>query len=188
VPHFEKMLYDNALLARTYLEAFQVTGDAAYRDVVTEVLDYIRREMTDPQGGFYSATDADSEGVEGKFFVWTPEEVARVLGNDEDARRLCACYDISAQGNWEHKSIPNRMRPLDDVARELNVTTDELKETMHRVRPLLYEARKQRVPPGVERHDDLGHGGSRSRLGPAGLFGCGTADRQFSVAGAPHGW
>ncbi len=150
VPHFEKMLYDNALLARTYLEAFQVTGDAAYRDVVTEVLDYIRREMTDPQGGFYSATDADSEGVEGKFFVWTPEEVERALGNDEDARRFCACYDISAQGNWEHKSIPNRMRPLDAVARELNVTTDELKETMHRVRPLLYEARKQRVPPGLD--------------------------------------
>ena len=150
MPDFEKMLYDNALLAKTYLEAFQVTGDAAYRDVVTEVLDYIRGEMTDPQGGFYSATDADSEGVEGKFFVWTPEEVARALGNDEDARRFCACYDISAQGNWEHKSIPNRMRPLDDVARELNVTTDELKETMHRVRPLLYEARKQRVPPGLD--------------------------------------
>ena len=98
VPHFEKMLYDNALLARTYLEAFQVTGDAAYRDVVTEVLDYIRGEMTDPQGGFYCATDADSEGVEGKFFVWTPEEVARALGNDEDARRFCACYDITAPG------------------------------------------------------------------------------------------
>jgi len=83
VPHFEKMLYDNALLAKTYLEAFQVTGDTAYRDVVTEVLDYIRREMTDADGGFYSATDADSEGVEGKFFVWTPEEVARAVGNDD---------------------------------------------------------------------------------------------------------
>ena len=150
VPHFEKMLYDNALLARVYLEAFQVTGHAAYRDVVTEVLDYIRREMTDPQGGFYSATDADSEGVEGKFFVWTPDEVARAVGNGEDVRRVCAVYDITPQGNWEHKSIPNRMRPLDAVARELNVTTDELQETMRRVRPLLYEARKQRVPPGLD--------------------------------------
>ena len=150
VPHFEKMLYDNALLAKTYLEAFQVTGDMAYRDVVTEVLDYICREMTHADGGFYSATDADSEGVEGKFFVWTPEEVARAVGNDEDARRFCACYDISSQGNWEHKSIPNRMRPLDAVARELNATTDALKDTMRRVRPLLYEARKRRVPPGLD--------------------------------------
>ena len=149
VPHFEKMLYDNALLARTYLEAFQVTGESAYRDVVTDVLDYIRREMTDPQGGFYSATDADSEGVEGKFFVWTPDEVSRIVG-EEDARRFCACYDITPQGNWEHKSIPNRMRPLDLVARELNLTTDELQDTMRRVRPLLYEARKQRVPPGLD--------------------------------------
>ena len=150
VPHFEKMLYDNALLARIYVEAFQVTGHAAYRDVITEVLDYIRREMTDPQGGFYSATDADSEGVEGKFFVWTPEEVVRAVGNGEDARLFCAAYDITSQGNWEHKSIPNRMRPLDAVARELNVTTDELKDAMRRVRPLVYEARKQRVPPGLD--------------------------------------
>jgi hypothetical protein len=150
VPHFEKMLYDNALLAKTYLEAFQVTGDAAYRNVVTEVLDYIRREMTDAEGGFYSATDADSEGVEGKFFVWTPEEVARAVGNEEEARRFCACYDISPQGNWEHKSIPNRMRPLDAIARELHVTTDELNDTIRRVRPLLYAARTQRVPPGLD--------------------------------------
>jgi uncharacterized protein YyaL (SSP411 family)/aryl-alcohol dehydrogenase-like predicted oxidoreductase len=150
VPHFEKMLYDNALLARTYLEAFQVTGEAAYRDVVIDVLDYIRGEMTDPLGGFYSATDADSEGEEGKFFVWTPGEVARALGNEEDARRICACYDISAQGNWEHKSIPNRLRPFDAVCRELNITADELKDTIRRVRPFLYEARKQRVPPGLD--------------------------------------
>jgi uncharacterized protein YyaL (SSP411 family)/aryl-alcohol dehydrogenase-like predicted oxidoreductase len=150
VPHFEKMLYDNALLARTYLEAFQVTGQEAYRDVTTDVLDYIRREMTDPLGGFYSATDADSEGVEGKFFVWTPEEVTQAIPDGEDARRFCACYDITAEGNWEHKSIPNRMRPLDAVARELNVTTDELKDTMRRVRPRLYDARKGRIPPGLD--------------------------------------
>src|SRR5205085_6078114 len=95
VPHFEKMLYDNALLTRTYLEAYQVTKQASYRQITTEVLDYILREMTDPAGGFYSATDADSEGVEGKFFVWTPAEVEAVLQNAEDARRFCACYDIT---------------------------------------------------------------------------------------------
>ena len=95
---------------RAYLEAFQVTGNDSYRQVVTEVLDYVLREMTDDQGAFYSATDADSEGEEGKFFVWTPEQVAQALDN-EDCRRFCAVYDITKQGNWEHKNIPNRMRP-----------------------------------------------------------------------------
>jgi len=150
VPHFEKMLYDNALLARTYLEAYQVTKQASYRQVTTEVLDYILREMTDPAGGFYSATDADSEGVEGKFFVWTPAEIQSVLQNAEDTRRFCACYDISEQGNWEHRSIPNRLRPIEAVAKELNLTIDELHETIQRVRPLLYRARRERVPPGLD--------------------------------------
>jgi len=150
VPHFEKMLYDNALLARTYLEAFQVTRQSSYRQVVSEVLDYILREMTDPQGGFYSSTDADSEGIEGKFFVWTPAEVRAALRHEEDARRVCGCYDITDQGNWEHHSIPNRLKPLEAVAKELNVTVDELRETMNRTRPLLYEARRRRIPPGLD--------------------------------------
>jgi uncharacterized protein len=150
VPHFEKMLYDNALLTRTYLEAYQVTKHASYRQVVTDVLEYILREMTDPAGGFYSATDADSEGVEGKFFVWTPTEIQAVLQNAEDTRRFCACFDITDQGNWEHKSIPNRLRPIEAVAKELNLTIDELYETIHRVRPLLYRARQERVPPGLD--------------------------------------
>ena len=150
VPHFEKMLYDNALLARSYLEAFQVTKQPSYRQVTIEVLDYILREMTDPAGGFYSATDADSEGIEGKFFVWTPAEVQAVLQNAEDTRRFCSCYDITDQGNWEHRSIPNRLRPIEAVAKELNLTTDELYDTVHRVRPLLYRARQERVPPGLD--------------------------------------
>ncbi|HKO31294.1 MAG TPA: aldo/keto reductase, partial [Nitrospiraceae bacterium] len=150
VPHFEKMLYDNALLARTYLEAYQVTKQASYRQVTTEVLEYILREMTDPAGGFYSATDADSEGVEGKFFVWTPTEVQTVLQNAEDTRRFCACFDITDPGNWEHRSIPNRLRPIEAVLKELNLTIDELYETIHRVRPLLYRARQERVPPGLD--------------------------------------
>ena len=81
VPHFNKMLYDNALLARTYVEAYQVTHDPNYRRVAIETLDYILQEMTSPDGGFYSATDADSEGVEGKFFVWTPEQIRAVLSS-----------------------------------------------------------------------------------------------------------
>ena len=150
VPHFEKMLYDNALLARVYVEAYQVTKKPLYRQVATEVLDYVCREMTGPEGGFYSSTDADSEGVEGKFFVWTPTEVQDILKNDEDTRRFSALYDITESGNWEHTNIPNRLRPLEDVARQLNLTTDELMEIVPRAKPLLYEARRHRVPPGLD--------------------------------------
>ena len=150
VPHFEKMLYDNALLARVYVEAYQVTKTPRYRDVATDVLNYICREMTGPAGGFYSSTDADSEGVEGKFFVWTQPQVQEVLRNDEDSRRFCALYDITKSGNWEHTSIPNRLQPIEDVARQLQLTPDELLNTASRVKPLLYEARRQRVPPGLD--------------------------------------
>lgn len=150
VPHFEKMLYDNALLARVYVEAYQVTKNPAYRRVACEVLDYVLRDMAGPTGGFYSATDADSEGVEGKFFVWQPAEVQAAAGNPEDARRYCALYDITEKGNWEHASIPNRLRPLSEVAKELNLTSDELLEAAARVTPLLYRARLQRVPPGLD--------------------------------------
>ena len=150
VPHFEKMLYDNALLARTYLEAYQVTKQTSYRQVTIDVLEYILREMTDPAGGFYSATDADSEGMEGKFFVWTPTEIQEVFQNTEDTLRFCACYDITDLGNWEHRSIPNRLRPIESVVKELNLTIDELYETIQRVRPLLYRARQQRIPPGLD--------------------------------------
>ena len=150
VPHFEKMLYDNALLARVYVEAFQVTKNPLYRQVATDVLDYVLREMTGPQGGFYSATDADSEGVEGKYFVWSPTDVRAAVQNDDDARRFCALYDITDSGNWEHASIPNRLRPSEDIAKDLNLTTDELLETAAHVKPILYKARQQRIPPGLD--------------------------------------
>src|SRR5213594_238791 len=169
VPHFEKMLYDNALLTRTYLEAYQVTGEADYQLVATETLDYVLREMTSPEGGFYSATDADSEGVEGKFFVWTPEEIRKVVPTDEDAGRFCAYYDITPGGNWVEPvakahgdlesqgrseqrapSIPNVPRPLVEVARTLGIPPEELRQSIDRLRPLIYEARRKRVPPGLD--------------------------------------
>ncbi len=150
VPHFEKMLYDNALLARVYVEAYQVTKQPLYRQVATEVLEYILREMTGPEGGCYSATDADSEGVEGKFYVWSPAEVRAAVPDPEDVRRFCALYDITESGNWEQTNIPNRLRPIDEVARQLDVTTDELLDTAARVKPLLYQARTRRVPPGLD--------------------------------------
>ena len=150
VPHFEKMLYDNALLARVYVEAYQVTKKPLYRQVAADVLDYVLREMTGPSGGLYSATDADSEGVEGKFFVWTPADVRAALGSDEDARRFCALYDITDGGNWEHTNIPNRLHPIEAIAEQLNLTTDELLETAARVKPVLYRARLTRIPPSLD--------------------------------------
>lgn len=150
VPHFEKMLYDNALLARVYVEAYQVTKNPLYRQVATETLDYVLREMTGPAGGFYSATDADSEGVEGKFFVWTPADVRAALNDEETARRFCALYDITDAGNWEHTNIPNRLRPIEEVARHIDLRTDELLETAARAKPALYRARQQRIPPGLD--------------------------------------
>jgi uncharacterized protein YyaL (SSP411 family) len=110
VPHFEKMLYDNAQLIRVYLHAFQVTGDEFYKRVAVETLEYVRREMLDGSGGFYSTQDADSEGEEGKFFVWTPEEIAEVVGK-EDAKTFCEYYDVTSNGNFEGKSILNVKNP-----------------------------------------------------------------------------
>ncbi len=106
VPHFEKMLYDNAQLIRIYLHLFQITKSETSRRIAVETLEYVIREMLDPAGGFYSSQDADSEGVEGKFFVWTPEETVEVLGED-DGRIYNEYYDVAATGNFEGKSIPN---------------------------------------------------------------------------------
>jgi uncharacterized protein YyaL (SSP411 family)/aryl-alcohol dehydrogenase-like predicted oxidoreductase len=149
VPHFEKMLYDNALLTRAYLEGFQATGDPAYAEVARDALDYVLREMTGPDGGFYSATDADSEGEEGKFFVWTPAEVEAVLGADA-AGPFCAYYDITAEGNWEGRSIPHTPRPLARVASRLGISEAALRQSVTAGRAALSEARRRRVPPGLD--------------------------------------
>jgi hypothetical protein len=147
VPHFEKMLYDNALLARTYLEAFQVTRDPLHARVAREVLEYVLREMTSPDGGFYSATDADSEGEEGKFFVWTPEEVTSLLGADE-ARVVCERFNITPGGNFEHgKSIPHVTRTCEQVARALRREPGEVEAIVSRGRQALYAAREGRPRP-----------------------------------------
>ncbi len=107
VPHFEKMLYDNAILAQSYLEAWKLTKKPIYRRICEEILDYILRDMTHPEGGFYSAEDADSEGHEGLFYVWTYEEIIRILG--EKGKLFCQFYDVTAQGNFEGKNILNTL-------------------------------------------------------------------------------
>ncbi len=146
VPHFEKMLYDNAQLAKIYAEAFQLTADAEYARIARETLDYVAREMQSPEGGYYSATDADSEGIEGKFFVWEPHEVEDLLGADE-AARFCAYYDVTPQGNWEGLSVLTAMRSAAEVASELGIGEGELRASLERARVVLYAARRERVPP-----------------------------------------
>jgi uncharacterized protein YyaL (SSP411 family) len=146
VPHFEKMLYDNAQLARVYLQAYLVTGKERYRQVVEETLEYVRREMTHPDGGFYSTQDADSEGEEGKFFVWTVEEVDSLLGL-EDGPLFRAYFDVAPGGNFEHKSILHTAEPLETVAQRLGVTPERLRVAVERGRPILHAAREQRIHP-----------------------------------------
>ncbi len=142
VPHFEKMLYDNALLARTYLHGWQVLGIAAYRRICEETLDWALREMRGPEGGFYSALDADSEGVEGRFYVWTPEEARAVLAGFDatEADATLAYLGITETGNFEGKSIPH-------LAAGLGV---EPPERFGEARSLLRAARADRVWPGLD--------------------------------------
>jgi len=146
VPHFEKMLYDNAQLAKLYTEAYQFTADAEYARIATETLDYVMREMQSPAGGYYSATDADSEGVEGKYFVWEPHEVEELLPA-EDAADFCAYYDVTVQGNWEGYNVLRVQRPHQVVAEDLGISEAQLRASLQRSIPILYQARSKRVPP-----------------------------------------
>ena len=147
VPHFEKMLYDNALLSRLYLHVYQITGEEFFRRIVEETLAYVVREMTDASGGFYSTQDADSEGVEGKFFVWTPDEIKEVLG-EEDAALFAAYYDVTPGGNFEGANILNVPRLAEEVAKEAKVTVERLAEVLARGRAALFAVREGRVKPG----------------------------------------
>ena len=146
VPHFEKMLYDNAQLLRTYLHAWQVTGKPLYRRVVEETVDYVLREMTAPDGGFYSTQDADSEGEEGKFFVWTPDEVKQALG-PRAAGVFAAYYGMSDRGNFEGKNILYVARSLESVAEASNLLPAEAQLILSDARAQLFARREQRVKP-----------------------------------------
>jgi len=148
VPHFEKMLYDNALLATAYIEAYLITGTELYADVAKQIFTYILRDMTHPEGGFYSAEDADSEGVEGKFYVWRPDEVRDVLG-ERDGTDFCTLYGITEEGNFEGRSIPNLIEP--GISESwFDETPVELDERFEACRQKLFEAREKRVHPGKD--------------------------------------
>jgi len=146
VPHFEKMLYDNALLSRVYLHYYQVSQDELARETTKGILDYVIREMTNDEGGFYSTQDADSEGHEGKFFVWDIAEIKSVLG-EKEANFFCAAYDITDSGNFEGENIPNIKHSLKVVAEKAGVTLDELNASLSQSKRKLFEVREQRIKP-----------------------------------------
>jgi hypothetical protein len=150
VPHFEKMLYDNAQLASLYLHGWLATGEPEYRRVTEETLDYVLREMTHPAGGYYSAQDADSEGIEGKFFVWSPEEIRAVLGDEALARAALAYWGVDDGPNFEGHSILFVPRDPVEVAGTLGLSPADLAARIARARRMLYTQREKRVHPGLD--------------------------------------
>lgn len=155
VPHFEKMLYDNSQLSRLYLHTYQVTGDEFFKHIAEEIYDYILREMTAPDGGFYSTTDADSEGEEGKFFVWSIEEMEEALASIEDdvpnADLIAIAYfGMTLGGNFEGTNILYLPNDIEDVAQDLNMTVEALQEAVVAIKDRLYATRTSRVHPGLD--------------------------------------
>ena len=148
VPHFEKMLYDNALLISLLSDAYALTGKSSYEDSIRQTLGFIEREMTSAEGGFYAALDADSEGEEGKFYVWTKQEIEKVLG--KEAALFCAYYDVSDAGNWEGKTILWRPAILEEFAKARNLNPEELKKQFKAQGQQLLKERSKRIRPGLD--------------------------------------
>ena len=148
VPHFEKMLYDNALIPVNYAEAYQITKDPFYLDVLKKTLDFVLREMTSPENGFYSAYDADSEGVEGKYYVWKKSEIKEILGNDADL--FCLYYDVTDGGNWEGNNILCNNLNISTVAFNFGISETEVKKIISSCSEKLLKVRSTRVPPGLD--------------------------------------
>jgi uncharacterized protein YyaL (SSP411 family) len=145
VPHFEKMLYDQALLAPLYLHAYQATGSTGYRQACTRTIDYVLRDLTSLEGGFFSAEDADSEGVEGLFYTWTAGEVEEVLG--DDFALFARTFDVTPQGNWEGRNILHVAGDRHSIPAELGMGEDEYRARLKMARAKLFEVRSQRVRP-----------------------------------------
>jgi uncharacterized protein YyaL (SSP411 family) len=150
VPHFEKMLYDNAQLISLYSEAYQYTPDPIYKDIVYESLSFVERELTSAENGFYSALDADSEGVEGKFYTFTKDEIKVALKNDADL--FCIYYQISDDGNWEEEGTNILMRHSEDseLASRLGISEKELTDKISEAKKILLAFRAGRIRPGLD--------------------------------------
>ena len=149
VPHFEKMLYDNAQLMEAYLVGYQLTKNENYLIVISQILEWLKDEMIDNEGGFYSSMDADSEGVEGKYYVWNPEEIEGVL-SENDAKIFNQYYDISKTGNWEGNSIPNVIMKKSSLSTLLKIPESEISSSLEKSRLTIKEHRKSRVAPGTD--------------------------------------
>ena len=146
VPHFEKMLYDQALVSRSYIDAHLLTGEQKYADVAADIFNWVLADLQSPEGGFWCTWDADSEGEEGKYYVWSREEIMDVVG-DDDGELFCAYYDVSAAGNWEGRNILNVPKPLEAVAAEHKIEPATMRERLGAVREKLLAVRSKRVPP-----------------------------------------
>jgi len=149
VPHFEKMLYDNAQLMEAYLVGYQLTKNEDYLTVISQILEWLKDEMIDENGGFYSSMDADSEGVEGKYYVWKPEEIENVL-SETDAKIFNQYYDISKTGNWEGNSIPNIIMKKSSLSTLLKIPESEISSSLEKSRLAIKEHRKSRIAPGTD--------------------------------------
>ncbi|MBI4460195.1 MAG: thioredoxin domain-containing protein, partial [Acidobacteria bacterium] len=159
VPHFEKMLYDQALVSSIYVDGWQAIGRKEFAQTARGIFDYVLRRLQHPEGGFYSSEDADSEGLEGKFYIWTLPEIKQLVG-EEEAGIFAACYDVTEPGNWEHpgdahvpagpKNILRLLRPLDQAAQQLGIEASELEQHLAAARQKLFAAREERATPGLD--------------------------------------
>jgi len=153
VPHFEKMLYDNAQLMEAYLVGYQLTDNEDYLTVISQILEWLKDEMIDKGGGFYSSMDADSEGVEGKYYVWKPEEIEDIL-SENDAKIFNQYYDISRSGNWEGNSIPNVIMKKASLSTLLKIPESEIAKSLEKSRLAVKEQRNSRIAPDTDDGED----------------------------------
>ncbi len=150
IPHFEKMLYDNALLIGLLSDTYRLTKNHLFRTAIEASLSFIKREMTQNEGGFYSALDADSEGEEGKFYVWDKKEIEAVLDDPKASEVFCYFYGVTDEGNWEGHNILWRPHTLEDTTQKFNLTREELKNILENSRARLFQERAQRIRPGLD--------------------------------------
>jgi uncharacterized protein YyaL (SSP411 family) len=150
VPHFEKMLYDNGQLVSIYAQAYKLTKNPLYKNVVTETIEFVERELMSQQSGFYSSLDADSEGEEGKFYVWTEEEIASLITNEKHRNIFKDYYDVSKSGNWEHVTILNQVQSVETLAKKYSVGPEEITKILKEGKKVLFDNRAKRERPGTD--------------------------------------